>query len=211
MSSLPLRQKQRIALAPILLLLTLSALLIFSNLGAFRDFVRAESYFALGSQLMTQAGDWLSPHAPDEPLLNKPPLQYWLTGLCYKLFGASYATARLPSALAALSLLVVFYLLCTKLHDRRTGLLSVACLVTSYLFYTFARTAMSDMLLALCITAALSCFILALTGKGARHEKWLPLCGYLFAGLGVLAKGPVALVLVAGPLLCELLVSRDLS
>lgn len=210
MSHTPLRPKLRIALAPLFLLLTLASLLIFSNLGAFRDFVRAESYFALGSQLMAQEGDWLSPHAPDEPVLNKPPLQYWLTGITYKLFGAGYTTARLPSALAAFAVLLVIYLLVTKLYDRRAGLLAIGCLTTSYLFYTFSRTAMSDMLLTLCVTAALSCFILVLAGKLARHERWLSLCGYLFVALGVLAKGPLAVVLVGGPLVIELLISRDL-
>jgi 4-amino-4-deoxy-L-arabinose transferase-like glycosyltransferase len=207
----PLRQKLKIDLA-LLSLLGLAALLIFSNLGAFRDFVRAESYFALGSQLMTQEGDWLTPHAPDEPVLNKPPLQYWLTGLAYKLFGANYATARLPSALAALALLVVVYLLGARLYDRRAGLLAVGVLTTSYLFYTFARTAMSDMLLTLCVSSALSCFILVLVrSQDAGRETLLAITGYLFVALGVLSKGPLAVVLVAGPLVCELLISRDFS
>ncbi|HEX8745898.1 MAG TPA: glycosyltransferase family 39 protein [Pyrinomonadaceae bacterium] len=201
-----LRQKLRLEFV---LLLIFASLAIFSNLGLPKDFVRAESYFALGSQLMAQSGDWLSPHAPDEPVLNKPPLQYWLTGLAYKLFGYNYATARLPSGLAALSVLLAVYLLGARLFGRHAGLLAAACLMTSYIFYAFSRTAMSDMLLTLCVSAALACFVLALTGKSAGREKWVVLCGYLFMALGVLAKGPVAIVLVAGPLFFELLLSRD--
>lgn len=189
----------------------LASLLIFTGLGAFRDFVRAESYFALGSQLMVQTGDWLSPHAPDEPVLNKPPLQYWLTGLTYKLFGAGYTTARLPSALAALSVILVTYLLGTRLFERSAALLAAGCLTTSYLFYTFARTSMSDMLLTLCVTAALACFMLVVTGKAVRRERWVAWCGHLFVGLGVLAKGPLAIVLVGAPIFFELLLSRDFS
>ncbi|HEX8175099.1 MAG TPA: glycosyltransferase family 39 protein [Pyrinomonadaceae bacterium] len=203
-----LRQKLKLELV---LLLIFASLAIFSNLGLPKDFVRAESYFALGSQLMAQSGEWLSPHAPDEPVLNKPPLQYWLTGLAYKLFGYNYATARLPSGLAALSVLLVVYLLGARLFDHHAGLLAAACLMTSYIFYAFSRTAMSDMLLCLCVTAALACFVLAMTGKSDGREKWMVLCGYLFIALGVLAKGPVAIVLVAGPLFFELLLSRDLS
>ncbi|HYO91300.1 MAG TPA: glycosyltransferase family 39 protein, partial [Pyrinomonadaceae bacterium] len=195
----------------LVLLLSFASLAIFSNLGLPKDFARAESYFALGAQLMAQSGEWLSPHAPDEPVLNKPPLQYWLTGLAYKLFGYSYATARLPSGLAALGVLLVVYLLGTRLFDRHAGLLAAACLMTSYIFYAFSRTAMSDMLLTLCVSAALACFVMALTGKSAGREKWLVVCGYLFVGFGVLAKGPVAIVLVAGPLFFELLISRDLQ
>jgi 4-amino-4-deoxy-L-arabinose transferase-like glycosyltransferase len=208
---LPLLQKLKIDLA-LLSLLGLAALLIFSNLGAFKDFVRAESYFALGSQLMVQEGDWLTPHAPDEPVLNKPPLQYWLTGLAYKLFGAGYATARLPSALAALALLAVVYFVGSRLYESQAGWLAVGILTTSYIFYTFARTAMSDMLLTLCVSSSLSCFILILTREaGGRRETLLALAGYLFVALGVLAKGPLAVLLVAAPLCCELLISRDFS
>lgn len=205
---LPLRQKLKLDLV---LLLTLASLVIFSNLGAFKDFARAESYFALGAQLMVETGDWLIPHAPDEPVLNKPPLQYWLTGIAYKLLGASYTTARLPSSLAALGVLLVVYLLGTRLFDRHAGRLAAACLMTGYIFYTFARTAMSDMLLTLCVSAALACFLPVATGKSGRWESLTAFCGYLFVALGVLAKGPVAIVLVFGPLFFELLLSRDFS
>lgn len=160
---------------------------------------------------MVETGDWLSPHAPDEPVLNKPPLQYWLTGLAYKAFGYGYATARLPSALAALCVLLVVYLLGKRLFDRQAGLLAAACLMTSYIFYAFSRTAMSDMLLTLCVAAALACFTLVLTGKSGGRENLIALGGYLFVGLGVLSKGPLAVVLVSGPLFFELLLSRDFS
>lgn len=206
----PLRQKLRKELA-LPLLLAFASLLLFSNLGASRDFVRAESYFAMGAQLMVQTNDWLSPHAPDEPVLNKPPLQYWLTGIGYRLFGASYTTARLPSAFAALCLLMLVYLLCSRLYEKRAALLAVGCLMTSYLFFIFSRTAMSDMLFTMCVSASLSCFILIMTEKSARVEKPAALCGYLFLALGVLAKGPLAVVLVAGPLAIELIISRDFS
>lgn len=210
MISLPLRQKLKIEPA-FLFLLILAAALFLSQLGAYRDFVRAESYFALGSRLMVSGGDWLSPHAPDEPVLNKPPLQYWLTGIAFASLGASYTTARLPSALAALAVLCVVYLLGTRLYDAHAGLLAVGSLATSYLFYTFARTAMSDMLLTLCVSAALYCFILVLTDKSAHRGTPLVLCGYVFIALGILAKGPVAVLLVAGPCFFELLFSRDLT
>ncbi|HKS30370.1 MAG TPA: glycosyltransferase family 39 protein [Pyrinomonadaceae bacterium] len=194
-----------------MLLFIFASLAIFSNLGLPKDFVRAESYFALGSQLMVESGDWLSPHAPDEPVLNKPPLQYWLTGLFYKLFGYGYWTARLPSGLAALGVLLVVYLLGARLFNHRAGLLAAACLMTSYIFYAFSRTAMSDMLLSLCVSAALACFMLSLTGKSGGRETLLTLLGHLFVAFGVLAKGPVAIVLVGGPLFFELLISRDFS
>src|SRR5207237_314807 len=58
---------------------------------------------------------------------------------------------------------------------------------------------------------ALASFILVLTGKCSEREGLVSLCGYVFLALGVLAKGPVAIVLVAGPLLLEPLFSRDIK
>ncbi len=79
-----------------------AAVLFLGDVWVFREFVRAESYFGLGARLMMEQGDWITPHAPDELPLNKPPLTYWLIGISCKLFGANYGSARLPSVLAAL-------------------------------------------------------------------------------------------------------------
>jgi 4-amino-4-deoxy-L-arabinose transferase-like glycosyltransferase len=62
------------------IIIAFAALLFLSDIWIYKEFVRAESYFALGSRLMVEQGDWLTPHAPDELPLNKPPLTYWLIG-----------------------------------------------------------------------------------------------------------------------------------
>ena len=185
------------------IVIAFAAVLFLSDIWIYKEFVRAESYFALGSRLMVEQGDWLMPHAPDELPLNKPPLTYWLIGVSYKLFGASYGSARLPSVLAALLVLAIVYLLAERLYGKSTAVISIAMLASSFLFLSFARLAMSDMLLTLCTTAALAGFILALTGEGSRSQA-LVLLGYVALALGVLVKGPVAIALVAGPIGLEL-------
>lgn len=77
-----------------LVVIAFAAVLFLSDIWIYKDFVRAESYFALGSRLMVEQGDWLTPHAPDELPLNKPPLTYWVIGASYKLFGASIFLCR---------------------------------------------------------------------------------------------------------------------
>jgi 4-amino-4-deoxy-L-arabinose transferase-like glycosyltransferase len=178
------------------IVLAFAALMFLGDIWIYKEFVRAESYFALGSRLMIEQGDWLMPHAPDELPLNKPPLTYWLIGIVYKLFGANYGSARLPSVLAALLVLAIVYALGVRLNGKRAGLISVAMLASSFLFLSFARMAMSDMLLTLCVTASLACFTLVLSNRGSLSA----LLGYVALALGVLAKGPVALVLVALPI-----------
>jgi 4-amino-4-deoxy-L-arabinose transferase-like glycosyltransferase len=185
-----------------------AAILFLSDIWIYEEFVRAESYFALGSRLMIEQGDWLTPHAPDELALNKPPLTYWLIGVSYKLFGANYGSARLPSVLAALAVLAIVYLIAVRFWGNRTGLVSVALLGSSYLFLSFARMAMSDMLLTLFVTTSFACFMLALDDQESRSSVFV-LLGYVALALGVLAKGPVALGLVAIPVGLELALRRD--
>jgi 4-amino-4-deoxy-L-arabinose transferase-like glycosyltransferase len=190
------------------ILIAFAATLFLSDIWAYKEFVRAESYFALGARSMVERNEWLTPHAPDELQLNKPPLTYWLIGTSYKLFGASYGSARLPSVLAALLVLAIVYGLATWLYGIRAGLISAVILGSSYLFLSFARMAMSDMLLTFCVTAAFACFVVTLTGQTPRARK-LVFVGYAALALGVLAKGPVALALVAVPIGLEQIVRRD--
>ena len=184
-------------------MLAFAAVAFLSDIWIYKEFVRAESYFALGSRLMIEQGDWLLPHAPDEFPLNKPPLTYWVVGISLKLFGVNYGSARLPSVLAALLVLTIVYSLGVWLNGKNAGLLSVAMLAASLLFLSFARLAMSDMLLTLCVTGSLACFISALSDHESRSRSFV-LLGYVALALGVLAKGPVAIALVAVPIGVEM-------
>jgi 4-amino-4-deoxy-L-arabinose transferase-like glycosyltransferase len=204
MSSLSTLKKHR----AFFILIAMAATLFLSDIWVYREFVRAESYFALGARSMVERAEWLTPHAPDELKLNKPPLTYWLIGISYKLFDASYGAARLPSVLAALLVLGIVYALGSWLYGIRAGLISAAILASSYLFFSFARLAMSDMLLTLWVTAALTCFLAALARPTSRFRN-LVLVGYAALALGVLTKGPVAVALVAVPIGLDLLVRRD--
>ena len=190
------------------LVLAFAAVLFLSDIWIYKEFVRAESYFALGSRLMIEQGDWVTPHAPDELPLNKPPLTYWLIGVSYKLFGTNYGSARLPSVLAALLLLAIVYALSLQLEGKRAALVSVSMLASSFLFLSFSRMAMSDMLLTLCVTASLACFILTLSEQGSP-AKTLVRLGYVALGLGVLVKGPIALALVGAAIGLEMAFRRS--
>jgi 4-amino-4-deoxy-L-arabinose transferase-like glycosyltransferase len=167
-----------------------------SDIWSYREFVRAESYFALGSRFMVEHHEWLAPHAPDERQLNKPPLTFWLTGISYKLFGTNYGSARLPSVFAALAVLGIVYAFGARLMGVSAGLMSAGTLASSYLFLTFARTAMSDMLLTLFVTASFACFAPSFMNRPTAFV----LCGYVSLALGVLTKGPVTLLLVGLPI-----------
>src|ERR1700730_1997325 len=189
-------------------MIAFAAVMFLSDIWIYKEFVRAESYFALGSRLMVEQGDWLTPHAPDELPLNKPPLTYWLIGISSKLLGANYGSARLPSVVAALLVLLIVYWLAVRLSGVRAGLVSVAVLASSYLFLSFARMAMSDMLLTLWITASLACFISTVAEQGVRSGVLIWLV-YVALALGALAIGPLGISLVAVPIVLDLTFRRE--
>src|SRR5260370_1307198 len=190
------------------MVIAFAAALFLNAIWVYKEFVRAESYFALGSRLMIEQGDWLTPHAPDELPLNKPPLTYWLIGVSYKLFGINYGSARLPSVLAALLLLAIVYALSLRLEGKRAALVSISMLASSFLFLSFSRMAMSDMPVTLCVTASLACFIFTLSEQGSRSKALVRL-GYVALGLGVLVKGPIAVALVGTPIGLEMALRRS--
>ena len=159
---------------------------------------------------MVETNDYLLPHAPHEKPLNKPPLHYWLIGASYKVFGFDHGAGRIPSALSALGVLTFVYILGLRFGGRMVGLTASAMLTTSYLFFSFSRLSMNDMLLTLCIAGTLVCWMLVLMDQ-TTHPRTLVLIGYAAMALGFLTKGPIAIVLTCLPIGLEVLVSRDFT
>ncbi len=158
------------------------------------------------------SGGWTVPRIQDRDRLSKPPLIYWLQA------GAGWlATAgdparddiwiyRLPSLLAALVLLWLTYRLGRALDGRRTGLLAAVFLALSPIVAWEARQARIDLVLTACIVAAQLCLWRHLSGRG--RVGTVP-AFWLLTGLGILAKGPVA-ALVVGATLAALALDRSL-
>jgi len=194
---------------PLTLLLALCAAFFLTSTGAYTHFLRAESNFALGARDMIEKGEYLLPHAAHEAPLNKPPVQYWLIGLSYAVFGRSHGASRVPAALCAMAVVALVYLLGCRMRDRFTGLTAGAVLATSYIFWSFARLAMNDMLFTLCVTATLACWMPVLTGQ-ARRPALVAHAGTASMALAFLTKGPLAIALCALPVLVVVATARDL-
>ncbi|UCE62535.1 MAG: glycosyltransferase family 39 protein [Nitrospirota bacterium] len=193
-----------------LLLLFLASMMFLTNIGSYAQFLRAETHFSLGARMMVETHEYLLPHAPHELPLNKTPFQYWLIGIAYKYFGFNHGAGRIPSALSGLGVLIIVYILGLRFHGKIVALTASAMLATTYLFWSFARLSMPDLLLTLCITITLACWILVLMDQTTR-PRTLVLIGYGAIGLGFLVKGPVAIVLSVLPICMEIIVSRDLT
>ncbi|MBV9216375.1 MAG: glycosyltransferase family 39 protein [Acidobacteria bacterium] len=195
--------------AAMALIVVFAGTLYFSFLGDMRQFLRAESYFTLGSKMMLETGDRLLMHSPEELPLNKPPLEYWLIGISLNSLGMDYGPARVPSGIFALLTLIVVYVFASRTYGGFVAVSAAAITATSVFFLAFARLAMPDMVLTFCVCAAVFSLVGAI--RSDTNAQFLTVLAWAAIALGFLAKGPVAPVLVLGPFFLEALWSKDLS
>ncbi len=156
-----------------------------------------ESIYAQTAREMALSGDWITPKLCGGPYLIKPVLYHWLAAVSFHLAGESELAARLPQAAAA-GILIACLLLMTggfaRTPDKPAGQtaawLAAAALLTSSGFVIGARVAGMDLLLTSSITLAILCFSRGYSDGDGRKTAWFIASGF-FAGLGLLAKGPL--------------------
>ena len=178
----------------ILALAGMCYVLFFHALGGIGFLGPDEPRYAAIAREMLMTGDYITPRLHGDPWFEKPPLLYWLAALGYAIFGINETGARFPSALSATICIFLIYWCGRKFWDRSTGFLAAAMLASSIGFFAFARAASMDMLLTMCLTAALVFFLFAFNGQSPRRRYWF-YAFYAALGFGVLAKGPVAVLL----------------
>lgn len=140
-------------------------------------------------------GNWLAPRIYGEPYYDKPALFYWLTGSSLWLFGPSAWAARLPSVAGALFSIVMTSMWVRNAWGIGAARWTTVLLGTTLFFVAVGRYVVIDMLLTAALTGALSWLGLVLNDPDKKRPVW-PM--YACTAVGVLAKGPVALVVVAG-------------
>lgn len=184
----------------ILLILGALALLRLAAMALVPLLDTTEARYAEIARKMVELKDWVTPwHDYAVPFWGKPPLSFWLTAGSLKAFGVNEFAARLPHFLV----LALIAALVWQLARRRSGkeaTLALALLASSALFYVSAGAVMTDGPLVLGATMSLYGFWLAMAGPAPERPSrsgW-----WFFAGIavGLLAKGPLVLVLVGPPL-----------
>lgn len=164
-----------------------------------------EGRAAQNAQNILDTGNWLIPTLYiGEPDLQKPPLYYWLVALPGWLTGQPVGplAVRLPSTLAAVAVLIVVFDLGRRLGGAQAGILAVIILASTTRFAWLARVGRIDMPLTLCCVAAFWIFWRANEEAKAdpSSSRRLPWSFFVVLAIGVLFKGPVALVLASLPI-----------
>src|SRR5437867_2971930 len=178
------------------LLLALVSLLYLSDLSGRDLWEPNEPTYAEAAREMAVRGDWLLPTVNGETYPDKPPLLFWGIELASSPEGkVTETTARLPSALAGAALVLAIYFLSRRDLRPLGALLAAATLAVSNLYAEQARYVQTDMLLSLGIGVGILSLFRVLEGESPRIG-WV-LLSALGLGMGILAKGPIALALPA--------------
>jgi 4-amino-4-deoxy-L-arabinose transferase-like glycosyltransferase len=184
---------QRLAVWALLLLLVIRVLMMWYL--PLTD--TTEARYAEIARKMLETGNWITPlHDYGVPFWAKPPLSFWLSAASMGLFGVNEWAARLPALLLSLGTLGVLVTVAQRHSGRPMALAAALVLASSLLFFGAAGTVMTDPALLFCVTLSQLAFWQALAG---RSRVW----AYLFfvgLGFGLLAKGPLALVLCGLPI-----------
>ena len=179
--------------------LAVVALLRLLTMGLYPLTDTTEARYGEVARKMVELGDWITPwYDYGVPFWAKPPLSTWLTAASIKLFGVNEFAARLPYFLLALFIGWLVWSWVAR-RCRREALLAVALLGGTMLYMIASAAVMTDLGLVLGTTLAMRGFWSAFEAPASQRprEKWL-----LFIGLGVglLAKGPIAVVLSGLPI-----------
>ena len=152
-----------------------------------------EGMHAVTSKVMVTTGDWVTPYFNGEKFYDKPPLYNWLAAVAFLLFGFTEWAARLPAVLLGTGTVLLTYWGGQQLFNARAGLLSAMILATSILFIVLSQVVVHDIALTFCVTGALLLFFRGYQAPAVRARCWY--AGYICMGLGIVAKGPLGLLL----------------
>lgn len=153
-------------------------------------------YAEIGREML-RSGDWIVPRLNQVPYYDKPPLLYWLVAMSVEAFGATPQAARLVPAISAFLTILATFWFAARLFGTRTGVLAGLCLSMMTGFAQSGRFVIIDGVLTLTEAGALMAAYEAVRGGRFRQGWWLT--SAVCCALGVLAKGPISMVLVVIP------------
>jgi 4-amino-4-deoxy-L-arabinose transferase-like glycosyltransferase len=167
----------------------------FLCLGANAIWDANEAFYVETPRQMVLSGDYVNPSFNGLPRFNKPVLSYWIVATLYNLFGVSVAVERVGIALGAMGILLATFLIGRAWRSTGTGVLAALIVAVAPRVVMFSRRIFIDVWITCFMALALACFVLAERHPDQRR-RWLTFM-YLAIGLGVMTKGPIAIVLPA--------------
>lgn len=171
-----------------------------------RPITHSEVRYVEAGTEMASSGDWVVPHLAHVPYFEKPILTYWAEAAAQLAFGASTLAARVPSIVAALSMLGLTFAFGRSIRSTAFGLGAAALLAASVVFELTGTAVTTDPLFAAFLTAAWYAYW---RHRGAPGSAWI-WAFWAAAGLAVLTKGPLGAALLGAAIGAYLLLAGRL-
>lgn len=192
---------------PWLITFVLSAMLVSAYVGGlFPDVMETDAaQYASISAEMARTGEYLQVKHRHENYLDKPPLLFWLSSFSVSLFGTKAWVYKLPSVLATLLGLWSLFRLALIYYSRKVAWNALFILASCQAWFMFNQDVRTDTLLA--------AFVLFSVWQFASFITYGSLLGLILGsvglGLAMLAKGPIAAVVVGTAIAAQLVFSRN--
>jgi 4-amino-4-deoxy-L-arabinose transferase-like glycosyltransferase len=187
-------------------LLVLCLIHFFAFLGA-RDFWETENHYAEITRVMLLEGDYWITRFNGSLWADNPPFYFWLTLLFSWATGTvNEWTVRLPSAISATILVLVFYLFSRKWFGGRIAFLATLVLSTSVLTIHVERHIPINSTFFLWLTISMFLFMDVVVADSARLSHIYG--AWFFLGLACLTKARVSVLLPGSVIFLYLLFSR---
>lgn len=151
-----------------------------------------EGAFSAATMEMLQRGDFITTYLNGELRFDKPILIYWLQALSVSHFGLNEFAFRLPSVLMASIWITSFFYFSRVRMSPHEALTGTVMLASAMGVVVIGRAATADALL-----NALLCLTLLDAYRAFERpdaSKRTIQRAYLWIGLGLLAKGPIAIL-----------------
>ena len=165
-----------------------------------------ESNYALTAREMVLRGDYMTPYIYGHPWFDKPIWTYWMLSGAYTFLGFTDFASRLPGVVAGgLSVALMYYGVKRLFENRRIAMSASLITGTFFEFWYITHGVITDQYLFL---FSMGTFFFAYFGLYDNDVKNVCLA-YAFAGLAVVDKGPVGLVLPGILLIVFLVVMKE--
>jgi 4-amino-4-deoxy-L-arabinose transferase-like glycosyltransferase len=166
-----------------------------------------ESRYAEIPREMLAHQSWVVPLLNGRPYYDKPPLLYWLVMASYRTFGVHDWAARIVPGTAGLLTIAITFLWGRRILGSAGAFWGAVVLCLSIRFVYLERLLTMNGLLCLWVIAGLAAAWMAL--QPSRRSLWWWMVAGVASGLGILTKGPVALVLIAVPAALHQILQRQ--
>ena len=175
----------------LLALLAAAAVLFTAGVGRGSLWDQDEAKYTQVAREILETGDPITLHVNGTPWFVHPPLYMWLQAALGAVVGFSEVTARIWSSVFGVVGLYATVLIGRLFFGAAPAMLGGVVLATTFEYFALSRLAIFDVVLTAFMLLAFYAFLQAVRTGARRHRYWTA----LWVGLGILTKGPIALLL----------------